>query len=180
MKYLARRVTSSLAVLFLVLLVASKASASPITVSWTGNASFDDEAITFTPFTADTLVSIHDSNSKAFVHTHYQSQNVTWAMDILLNGSWTNLLSGVLIPFSEQQLADAGWTATFVQGQVSGLRFTSDPNNLAGNASYHGFGPETTFVFDTQLQPVPEPASVVLLGLGAMFGMCLIRRRLIA
>ena len=153
------------------LCMSASASALPITVEWTGDEFFNSASNSFTGFTANALVSItdtgtHGANTDAYVHSHGSS--VTWKVDLLVDGSWTTVLSGLIPPNGQLFLADNGLGATFTAGLVQGIRF--DGVNPDAGTIFHSVG-GASFTFDTVA--VPEPGSGLFLAFGLA---CAVRR----
>ena len=140
-------------------------------VSWTGPAQFDQASITFTPFMADTLVSV--TGDGAF-HSH-TGELTTMTLSINLDEVWTDIFSASTstnIPTTPlSSLID---NVTFSSGMVSGLMLDAD---IFFFSTFHFFtcmepGCPTAFNFDT-VTAVPLPAALplflsALAGLGFM------------
>lgn len=139
------------------------------TVDWGvegGPNTFDSATITFGPFIADTLVDV--SGIAYFGTNNGTLYPVTFNLDILLNGTWTNIFSGLTTGTAYLDPTIAG--ISFDYGTVSGLRAEATgqmPGYLpmANWAVGAAFAP-TLFNFDTIGSPpstVPLPAGLPLL-----------------
>jgi hypothetical protein len=173
-----RKVCGAVAVL---VFSASVASAAPITIAWAPQSvvgvdgtDFNAATMLFPGFASDSLVSITDAvELGANVHSH--GAVVGYSMDLLLDGVWTTLFSGSVNSLGEFAFANTGLSATFTPGIVTGLRFTSSPPQ---DYSFHDFnGAEFAFNTREDLAPVPEPASLLLLGSGLTGALVRARKR---
>lgn len=175
--------------LALCLLAASFATgaAKAATVTWgptgftntsgSSSSDFDSGVLSFTGFTANSLTSI---TGYGYLHDH--SQNRTFTMDVLLDGTWTNIFSFGPSGGTSGNIALSSLSLpiTFATGIVSGLRLTVD--QYVGWA-FHSMN-NTTFTFESSAAAtgeVPLPAGLPLLasalGLGAGLGAWRRRRK---
>jgi len=168
---LSRIFVTSVAIALAVTL-SSAAQAGFVTKSWTGSSGFDDQAISFSAIQVNQLVSIQDSSSEGYFHTHNTSVTVTANLDLRIDGVWTNIWSGTTNSVSRipsNTLSNVIGGIGFGAGSVDGLRLTGSPNQ---GVIYHSID-GISFTF---LEAVPEPTSIALWGLGAL-GACVYTRR---
>jgi len=124
-----------------------------------GNRNFDIGFITFTGFKSDSLTDV--SGSGIYHNSHGHNPSSTFNLDILLDGSWTNIFLDSGSSFQKSMSSIAGPAIPFPLGVVSGIRLgVSSPVNQAYHLGTSGS------LTDFQFSEVPEPATVLLIGLG--------------
>lgn len=154
------------ALIVMLLLVVSVASADAASVVfWTGSNAFDDQTMIFTPFLADRLTSISGTGFS----DNGGNVGVVFDLSVWINGvptpidTWTQDAGHHLL--SERT---AGGPLTFEAGMVSALRLRAVPQvHTAFNEMYrHNDVTDmpTRFTFER----VPEPATLVLLGVAGL------------
>jgi hypothetical protein len=177
----------------LVLALGLTCSASAVTINWNGSTDFNDNTITFSGFTANTLTDITGSGT---LSSGRNVGLVTGYLDLYINGSWVNIWSGSVDDDwhtanpSSISLASILTPITFTSGTITGLRLTSNPNGDVhdGNGyNYNDVGgwncqSDTSFIFNTvtsntPIIPTPDAgSSIVLLG-SALAALGFIARR---
>lgn len=161
-------------------LTAGRAGAVPITIAFAPQVTdipccstdtFNTATMTFAAIYVNELVSIDDTvGEAAYVHSH--AGLINWEMDIRLDGTWSVLLSGSVNDLVGYSFPGV-YNTTFSTGSVDGIRFL---RSAAPNNSFHGFD-GASFTFDSTSSPVPEPASMLLLGTGLAAVGARLRRR---
>ena len=150
--------TASLVAAAVVMFIGTSNLQAATVVAWTGPGSFNDSTIVFGGFQADTLTSVQSGGG----YGHDHGSSTTYAFDVLLDGSWTNLWSqasnGTGAAQSLSMIAPPA--ISFSAGLISGLRLTSNPGI---NQTYHSLSSLTSFTFDN-VNPVPVPAAIWLFG----------------
>jgi hypothetical protein len=155
-------------------------SVRAVSVTWNGSSSFSDASISFAGFTANELTSF---TGDGYFHTH--GFTTTNTLDILLDGSWTNIWSAQTLgsnTTSQYLVSILPTPISFNLGIVSGIRLTGNPNL---SANFHGWtsvasegGIDDVFTFNTvAVTSVPEGGSTALMMGLTILGFCAVRRR---
>jgi hypothetical protein len=129
---------------------------------------FDVGYISFSGILSNEITGI---TGTGIYHNHGDLSDV-FAMDVLLDGVWTNVWSDQPTSSGSIYLSSIATPITFATGLVTGIRL--GVINGSVNQGFHYMG-QTTFTF-AEVSPVPLPASLPLLFGALALGLFLRRR----
>lgn len=132
------------------------------------SSNFDDAYISFSGILTNEITGI---TGTGFYHNHGDLSDI-FAMDVLLDGVWTNVWSDQPSSNIAYYLSGIATPITFATGLVTGIRLSVINGTV--NQGFHSMD-QTTFTF-ADVSPVPLPASLPLLFGALALGLSMRRR----